>query len=51
MSEIHLNQSISYLSTKGKKPKLKKLTNLAAFNDYTKTIDDVYENMEVYNPT
>ena len=30
---------------------IKKLKNLKAFNDYPQTIDDVYKNLEDYNPT
>ena len=48
MSMIHLNQSINYLLRKQKKQKLK---NTKAFIDYSQTVDDVYENLEDYNPT
>ena len=34
-----------------KKQELKKLKNPKAFVDYSQTIDDVYENLEGYNPT
>ena len=30
---------------------IKKLKTLKAFVDYSQTIDDVYENLEDYNPT
>ena len=33
-----------------KKVEIKALTNPKAFVDYSKTIDDVYENLEDYNP-
>ena len=33
------------------KVEIKKLNNLKAFIDYSQTVDDVYENLEDYNPT
>ena len=51
MSKIHSNQSINYLLTEEKKSEIKKIKNPKAFNDYSQTIDDVYENLEDYKPT
>ena len=34
-----------------KKIEIKTLKNQKAFIDYSKTIDDVYENLEDYSPT
>ena len=48
MSKIHSNQSINSLSTEEKKQGLK---TPREFIDYSQTIDDVYENLEDYNPT
>ena len=47
MSKIHQNQSINYLLMAEKKQELKD----KEFNDYSQTNDDVYENLEDYNPT
>ena len=47
-SNIHLNQSINYLLME---VRIKKLKHPQAFIDYSQTIDDVYENLEDYNPT
>ena len=30
---------------------IENLKNLKAFIDYLQTIDDIYENLEIYNPT
>ena len=49
MSKIHLNQSINCLLMEEKKQTLKN-KNLKAFIDYSQTTDDVYENLEDYNP-
>ena len=49
MSKIHLNQSINCLLMEEKKQTLKN-KNLKAFIDYSQTADDVYENLEDYNP-
>ena len=46
MSKIHQNQSINYLLMEEKKQELKD----KEFNDYSQTNDDVYENLEDYNP-
>ena len=50
MSKIHLNQSITCLS-KEEKVGIKKIKNTETFIDYSQTIDNVYENIEDYNPT
>ena len=51
MSKIHLNESINCLLIEEKKQKLKNKKNPKVFIDYSQTIDDVYENLEDYNPT
>ena len=50
-SKIHSNQSINYLLTEEKKVRIKKLRNPNSFNDYSQTINDVYENLENSNST
>ena len=51
MSKIHSNQSINYLFINGKeKLEIENLKNPKAFIDYSQTIDNVYENLEDYNP-
>ena len=45
MSEIHLNQSVNYLSTEKKRDW--KIKNPKTFTDYSEKDDDVYENLEV----
>ena len=45
-----MNQSINYLSTEKNKYELKNQYS-KAFIDYSEVIDDVYENVEDYNPT
>ena len=48
MSKIHSNQ----LRITGREKKgTEHLKNPKAFIDYSQTIDDVYEDLEVYNPT
>ena len=44
-SKNHLNQSINYLLI------IENLKHPKAFIDYSQTTDDVYENLEDYNPT
>ena len=39
------------LINESKKVGIKKLKNPKAFTEYLQTIDDVYENLEDYNPT
>ena len=52
MSKSHLNQSINCLLINGKeKLGIKKFKNSKAFINYSQTIDNVYENLEDYNPT
>ena len=51
MQKSHLNQSINCLLMEEKKQELKILENTEAFIDYSQTIDDVYGNLEDYNPT
>ena len=51
MLKIHSNQSTNYLLTEEKRYKLKNLKNTKAIIDYSQTTDDVYENLEDYNPT
>ena len=51
MQKSHLNQSINCLLMEEEKQELKILKNTEAFIDYSQTIDDVYENLEDYNPT
>ena len=51
MSKIHSNRSISYVLLEEKKKGTEHLKNPKAFIDYSQTIDDVYEDLEVYNPT
>ena len=48
MTKIHPNQSINCLLTEEKK---QELNNPKAFIGYSQTNDDVYENLEGYNPT
>ena len=48
--KMHSNQSINCLSMEEKKVGIKKLRNPKAFIDYSHTNDDVYENLEEYNP-
>ena len=51
MYKIHSNQSINYLFINGKeKLEIENLKNPKAFIDYSQTIDNVYENLEDYNP-
>ena len=50
-SKVHLNQNINCLLIENKKVETKTIKNPKAFIDYSKTIDDVYENLEDYNPT
>ena len=50
-SKIHPNHSINYLIMEEKKVGIENLINLKAFTDYSQTTDDVYENLEDYNPT
>ena len=50
MSTNHLNHSINCLLMEETKQELKILKNHKAFIDYSQTIDDVYENLEYYNP-
>ena len=56
MSKIHSNQSISWLLKEEKegieqKAGIENLKTSKTFIDYSETIDDVYENLEGYNPT
>ena len=51
ISNIHLNQSINYLSLEEKKLEIKHEKDSKAFLDYLQTINNVYENLEVYNST
>ena len=46
----HLNPSLNCLLMKEKKVWIKKLKNQKTIIDYSQTIDDVYENLEEYNP-
>ena len=50
-----MNQSINgrdQVGIKGRdQVEIKKLENTKAFIDYSQTIDDIYENLEDYNPT
>ena len=48
-SKIHLNQSINCLLIE-KKQELR-IKKPKEFIDYSQTIDNVYENLEDYNPT
>ena len=50
MSKIHSVQSGNCLVTEEKKAGIKKLKNPEAFINYSQTTDDVYENLEDYNP-
>ena len=59
-SETHSNQNINSLLTKKIKRlkkkieiklEIKRLKNPKVFIDYLQTIDNVYENLEDYNPT
>ena len=50
-SKIYFNQSINYLSTKEKKEELSEQKNQRHLLIIIKAIDDVYENLEEYNPT
>ena len=50
-SKVHLNQNINCLLIDDKKVETKTIKNPKALIDYSKTIDDVYENLEDYNPT
>ena len=50
-SKVHLDQNINCLLIENKKVETKTIKNPKAFIDYSKTIDDVYENLEDYNPT
>ena len=50
-SKIHSNQSINYLLTEEKKVRIKRLRNPNSFDDYSQTINDVYENLENLNST
>ena len=49
MSKIHSRQILNCILTERKKM-IKKLKNSKTFIDYSQTIDDVYENVEDYNP-
>ena len=49
MSKIHSRQRLNCILTERKKM-IKKLKNSKTFIDYSQTIDDVYENVEDYNP-
>ena len=49
-SKTHYNQH-KLLINRREKLGIKKLKNPKAFNDYSQTTDDVYENLEDYNPT
>ena len=49
MPRSHSNRSINFLSTEEKGNMKKKNPNV--FIDYLQTIDDLYENLEDYNPT
>ena len=51
ISNMHLNQSINYLSLVEKKLEIKREKDSKAFLDYLQTINNVYENLEVYNST
>ena len=51
ISNMHLNQSINYLSLEEKKLEIKHEKDSKAFLDYLQTINNVYENLEVYNST
>ena len=50
MLKIHWNQSINCLSTEEKQQELKKIKISKELIGYSQTIDDVYENLEGYNP-
>ena len=50
MSKIHMNQGINYLLKEEKKVGIKNLKHPKVFIDYSQTIDDVYGNLESYNP-
>ena len=50
-SKVYSNQSINCLLLEEKKVGIKKLKNPKALIDYSQAIDDVYENLEDYNPT
>ena len=49
-SKIHSNQSINCYNGR-EKVGIENLKNPKAFSDYLQSIDDVYENLEDYNPT
>ena len=53
MLKIHLNQSIKFLINGRENTGTKQTINPKAIiiNDYIQTIDNVYENLEDYNPT
>ena len=50
MSKIHSNQSINYLLMEEKKQEFKNEKNSKVRIDYSQAVDDVYENLEDYNP-
>ena len=50
-SKIHWNQSINCFSIEEKKVGIEILKNPKVFIGYSQTIDDIYENLEDYNPT
>ena len=47
MSKIHSDQSINYLLVEEKKQELKKSNNPKELTDYSQTIDDLSENLEL----
>ena len=51
MSKIRSNRSMSCLLMEKEKQELKNFKNPKACFNYSQTTDDVYENLEDYNPT
>ena len=51
MPKIHSNQSYQLLINGRENVEIKILKNPKTFIDYSQTIDDVYENLEDFNPT
>ena len=51
MLQIHANQNINHLSIEKKQGFCQYEKSSKAFIDYSETTDDVYENLEDYNPT
>ena len=49
--KIHLNQSIKFLINGRENTGTKQTINPKGLIDYIQTIDNVYENLEDYNPT